>query len=58
MLQDDMFHNVPIIAVMDFGIDCTVYSSLIRNKLKLVKHVVGDMTRPSMDVVPLIKIIN
>jgi hypothetical protein len=30
----------PEVTVMDFCIDCTGYSSLIRNKLKLVKHVV------------------
>jgi hypothetical protein len=30
----------PEITVMDFGIDCTGSSSLIRNKLKFVKHVV------------------
>jgi len=30
----------PEITVMDFGIDCTGCSSLIRNKLELVKHVV------------------
>jgi hypothetical protein len=43
---------------IDFGFDCTGYSSLIRKKLKVVKHVVWDMARPSMDVVPLIKTIN
>jgi hypothetical protein len=43
---------------MDFGIDCTGSSSLIRNKLKFVKHVVWDMACPNMDVVPLIKTIN
>jgi hypothetical protein len=42
---------------MDFCIDCTGCSSLIRNKLKVVKNV-WDMARPSMDVVPLIKTIN
>jgi hypothetical protein len=47
----------PEIAVMDFGIDCTGCSSLIRNKLKDVKHV-RDTTRPSMYDVPLIKTIN
>jgi len=30
----------PEITVMDFGIDCTGCSSLIRNKLELVEHVV------------------
>jgi hypothetical protein len=30
----------PEVTVMDFGIDCTGCSSLIRNKLKVVKHVV------------------
>jgi hypothetical protein len=30
----------PAVTVMDFGIDCTGCSSLIRNKLKVVKHVV------------------
>jgi hypothetical protein len=30
----------PEVTVMDFGIHCTGYSSLIRNKLKVVKHVV------------------
>jgi hypothetical protein len=30
----------PEVTVMDFGIDCTGCSSLIRNKLELVKHVV------------------
>jgi len=29
----------PKVTVMDFGIDCTGCSSLIRNKLKVVKHV-------------------
>jgi hypothetical protein len=43
---------------MDFGMDCTGCSSLIRNKLKVVKHVVWGMVHPSMDVVPLIKTIN
>jgi hypothetical protein len=38
---------------MDFGINCTGCSSLLRNKLKVVKHVVRDIARPSMDVVPL-----
>jgi hypothetical protein len=28
----------PEVTVMDFGIGCTVCSSMIRNKLKLVKH--------------------
>jgi hypothetical protein len=27
------------VTVMDFGIECTGCSSLIRNKLKVVKHV-------------------
>jgi len=44
----------PEVTVMDFGIDCTGCSSLISNKLKVVKHV-WDMTRPSMNVVPVIK---
>jgi hypothetical protein len=39
---------------MYFGIDCTGCNSLIRNKLKVVKHAVWDMTHPSMDVVALI----
>jgi hypothetical protein len=30
----------PEVTVMDFGIDCIGCSSLIRNKLKVVKHVV------------------
>jgi hypothetical protein len=30
----------PEVTVMDFGINCTGCSSLIRNKLKVVKHVV------------------
>ena len=29
----------PEVTVMDFGIDCTGCSSLIRNKLKIIKHV-------------------
>jgi hypothetical protein len=29
----------PEVTVMDFGIDCTGCSSLIRNELKVVKHV-------------------
>jgi hypothetical protein len=28
----------PEVTVMNFGIDCTGYSLLIRNKLKLIKH--------------------
>jgi hypothetical protein len=30
----------PEVTLMDFGIDCTGCSSLIRNKLKVVNHVV------------------
>jgi hypothetical protein len=30
----------PEVMVMDFGMECTGCSSLIRNKLKVVKHVV------------------
>ena len=47
----------PEVTVIDFGIDCTGCSSLIRNKLKVVKHV-WNMTSQSMNDVPLIKTIN
>jgi hypothetical protein len=30
----------PEVMAIDFGFDCTGYSSLIRKKLKVVKHVV------------------